>query len=144
MMVNMNTEGNQRAIETSEAVVIIAYLIGTIGVLFFGIFGLGAAANRSFSGEWVWAMIALAIMGGALGSGFVGMCALFCGARLGRYFSYPFAIYFGGLLCPVVLGSLAAIGVNVPPGLMYPGWISGVVLGVLCGWMLSGVLSVYG
>ncbi|MCP4398138.1 MAG: hypothetical protein GY801_12675, partial [bacterium] len=77
-------------------------------------------------------------------SGFVGMCALFCGARLGRYFSYPFAIYFGGLLCPVVLGSLAAIGVNVPVDLMYPGWITGVVLGVLCGWILSGVISVYG
>ncbi|MBL7220417.1 MAG: hypothetical protein ISS69_09905 [Phycisphaerae bacterium] len=140
----MDTKNEQPVSETSEAVIAIASLFGAVGVFVFGGLGLLVASRESFSVETVFAAVALTLIGGALGAGFVGLCVLLCGVELDGRFTYPFTIGFCGWLAPIAAYVLVPTDVRVQVKVMFAVWIAGTIVGVIGGWLLAGEIRGYG
>jgi len=122
-------------------------------VCFFGLVAVGLLAARilssrpwSFPGEELLAYIVLAIIGTASIIGFMGLCGLFCGVKLERYFTYPFTIYFGacvGLTAARFLGPRPRES-EQESVLLWEMVTTGVVGGIIGGWLLSRRIDEYG
>lgn len=93
----MDTKDDQRTIRTNPAIITVACLMGTLGVYCFGVPAVVAAGFGSLGGDLaLLAVLNYALTGAVVGASFVGLCGLFAGAKLGRYFSYPLALSLGG------------------------------------------------
>ena len=85
----------------------------------------------------------LAVMGGALGSGVIGVFALLCGAKLGPRFSYVFTISFCGMGGPILVLLLRMIGVDLVGDVLLGSLVFGILLGAICGRLAADVICGY-
>ena len=89
----MNTEGDQGVIRTPWVVIVLACLVGVLVGFSYGVVGhhnLYCGGHAHGAGALIF--FACGMLGFGVGAGLVGVCALLVGAKLSRYFSYPFTI----------------------------------------------------
>ncbi|MDP6542802.1 MAG: hypothetical protein QGH60_02360 [Phycisphaerae bacterium] len=93
----MSTEDDQRITRTPVGVIAFACLMGALGAYSFGIPAVIAAGFGNLGGDLgLLAVMNYVLAGAASGVSFVGLCGLFGGAKLGRYFSYPLVLSLSG------------------------------------------------
>jgi len=141
----VSTEDNQDTIRASRAVVVLAWVIGTLG----GLFMAGVALiMTTFGGHacgaiLVW-MIVSGLIGVSAGAGLVGLCSVLGGAKLGRYFSYPFAGCLAGFLVMLSWVLLRLARMARRAGLFETLCGAGLGLAVVCGVVLAKCIRRYG
>jgi hypothetical protein len=142
----MDTKEDRPVIETSEVVGILAGLMGAAGAIVFGFVGfLGLMAPLGSSSCFAGVLVVTvsAVIGGALGSGVVGMFALLCGAKLGPRFSYVFTINVCGPGGPIIVLLLRMIGADLVGDVLLGSLVFGILLGAICGRLAADFICGY-
>jgi hypothetical protein len=124
----------------------LAVLVGLLASLFFGVSGFALTGGDGLDFVVVLSVAMFVVAGFASGGAIVVLGGLFGGLRLDRHFSYLFTICLGAVLGLILWVLDLFVFRTTPKQWDWVDWVwlVGIVLGVLCGRLLTRRIKEYG